>query len=83
MERTSIGRGEIVYLAAEVQAAGRIHEIGTRAEVRSASDSGVELELGGTAETVWCPTHHVVRARGRRARARVPGWTPLPRSATT
>jgi hypothetical protein len=71
-ERTSAEHGEIVYLAAEVQAGGRIHEIGTRAEVRAASDSRVEVDLGGTGETAWCPTHYVVRARERRTRTRIP-----------
>jgi hypothetical protein len=72
-ERTSPGRGEIVYLAAEVQAGGRIHEIGTRAEVREASDSRVEVDLDGTAETAWFPFDHVVRARERRTRTPEPG----------
>jgi hypothetical protein len=72
--RTSIERGEIVYLAAEVSAGGRIHEIGTRAEVRAASDSELELELGGSeSETARCPTHHVVRAGERRTRTPAPG----------
>jgi hypothetical protein len=72
-DRTSLERGEVVYLAAEVHAGGRIHEIGTRAEVRVTSDSQVELELGGAAETAWCPIDHVLRARGRRTRIRRPG----------
>ena len=72
-ERTSPERGEIVYLAAEVQAGGRIHEIGTRAEVRAASDSRVEIDLDGIAETAWCSSQHVVRARERRTWAPAPG----------
>ena len=71
-ERTSPERGEIVYLTAEVQAGGRIHEIGTRAEVRGASDSRVEVDLDGTAETAWCPIHHVVRAHERRTQTPPP-----------
>jgi hypothetical protein len=71
--RTSFERGEIVYLAAEVSAGDRIHEIGSRAEVRAASDSELELELGGSEpETARCPTHHVVRARERRTRTPAP-----------
>jgi hypothetical protein len=73
-DRTSFERGEIVYLAAEVSAGGRIHEIGTRAEVRAASESELDLELGGSEpEKAQCPTHHVVRARERRARTPAPG----------
>jgi hypothetical protein len=72
-KRPSPECGEIVYLAAEVQAGGRIHEIGTRAKVRAASDSRVEVHLGGTAETAWCPVHDVVRARERRTRTPAPG----------
>jgi hypothetical protein len=68
---TSLGRGAIVYLAAEVQVGGRIHEIGTRAEVRAVSDSRVEVDIG-TAETAWCATHHVIRAHERRTRTPVP-----------
>jgi hypothetical protein len=71
--RTSFERGEIVYLAAEVSAGGRVHEIGTRAEVLAASDSQLELELRGPEPgTVRCPTHHVVRARERRPRTPAP-----------
>ena len=72
MERSGPEPGEIVYLAAEVTVGGRIHEIGTRAEVRAASDSLVEIDVGATAETAWCPSDHVVRARERRTRTPVP-----------
>src|SRR5262245_56331865 len=67
-ERIRPERGEIVYLAAEVPVGGRIHEIGSRAKVRAASDSRVEVDFGGTGETAWCPSDHVVRARERRTR---------------
>lgn len=71
-KRTSPERGEIVYLAAEDQVGGHIHEIGTRAEVRAAFDSRVEVDVDGTGETTCCPTHYLVRARERRTRTRVP-----------
>jgi hypothetical protein len=68
--------GEIVYLAAEVSAGGFIFEIGTRAEVRAAFESQLELELGIETVTARCPTDHVIRAAERRPRTPVPwrGW---------
>jgi hypothetical protein len=79
METTSFERGEIVFLAAEVQAGGRVHEIGARAQVRAASDSELELALGGSeSETARCTPHHVVRASERRTRTPTPpGRWPL------
>jgi hypothetical protein len=74
METRSVERGEIVYLAAEVRAGGRIHEIGARAEVRAVLGAELELALGGSdPETARCPAHHVVRARERRTRTPAPG----------
>jgi hypothetical protein len=74
MERGRFERGEIVYLAAEVRAGGRIHEIGTRAEVRAALDSELELELGGSEpEVASCSPSDVVRARDRRTPTPAPG----------
>jgi len=73
METTSFEPGDVVYLATEMEAGGRIHEIGAQAVVRAVSGAILELALGGTAsETAHCRAHHVVRADERRARRRAP-----------
>ena len=47
-DRTSFERVDVVYLAVEVSTGGRIHKIGTRAQVRSVSDAELEVGLGGS-----------------------------------
>jgi len=73
METTRFEPGDVVYLAMEIETGGRIHEIGSRAVVRAATDSTLELAFGAAASgTVRCPAHRVVRAAERRARPRTP-----------
>jgi hypothetical protein len=55
---------QVVYLLAEVQAGGRIHEIGSRAYVLHAGADELTLELGGSQpEVVHCTPAHVVARR--------------------
>jgi hypothetical protein len=59
--------GDVVYLASEVFAAGRIFEIGTRALVLEDRVEELQLELGG--DTVSCRAEHVVTRQRRSSRA--------------
>jgi hypothetical protein len=59
--------GEVVYLAGEIAAGGRIFEIGARALVTDARDDELAIDLGG--ETVACRPDLVLRKRTRAPRA--------------
>jgi len=63
--------GDVVYLLTEVDAGGRIHEIGARALVVHAGEGGLVVDLGTPAqnETASCATGHVRRGARQRARA--------------
>jgi hypothetical protein len=67
--------GEVVYLAGEIAAGGRIFEIGARALVTDARDDELAIDLGG--ETVACRPDLVVRKRTRAPRAA--SWQRRPR----
>jgi hypothetical protein len=69
--------GEIVYLASEVFAAGRIFEIGTRALVLEDRAGELSIELGG--DSVSCPAEHLVTRRPRSSRAAA--WPQRPAAA--
>lgn len=78
--------GEIVYLLAEIGVGERIHEIGTRATVRTVNGAGLTVELGGSSGAVSCASTHVERAAARRTRIRTRAYGPVGaslRSATT
>jgi hypothetical protein len=65
--------GETVTLLAEIHAADRIHEIGTRARVLEDHGAVVVLHfLGAEAEIATCPSDHVAPAVPSRARAQRP-----------
>jgi hypothetical protein len=62
-------RGDVVHLTTELRGAGRIHEIGARALVVTATRGELELEVGG--DVVACSARGVAPAATARSRVRV------------
>jgi hypothetical protein len=74
--------GETVTLLAEIHAADRIHEIGTRARVLEDHGAVVVLHLhGAEAEIATCPSDHVAPAVPARERAPRPAASFRPATA--
>jgi hypothetical protein len=74
--------GETVTLLTEIHAAGRIHEIGTRARVLADHGAVVVLHCHGSeAEIVTCPSDHVAPAVPARERAPRPAASFRPATA--